>query len=62
VRPAGLGLVSLLKGEVTKLAVEAARAASRPACLIRLSSAFVGRTMLPFFVFGRAGQLSCLAS
>ena len=57
VRPARLGLVSLLEGEGAKLAVEAARAASRPACLIRLSLAFVGRTMLLFLVFGRVEQL-----
>jgi hypothetical protein len=57
VRPARLGLVSLLRGEEAKLAVKAARAASRPACLIRLSLVFVGRTMLLFLVFGRAGQL-----
>ena len=57
VRPTRLGLVSLLEGEEAKLAVEAARAASRPACLIRLSLAFVGRTMLLFLVFRRVGQL-----
>jgi hypothetical protein len=57
VRPARLGLVSLLRREEAKLAVKAARAASRPACLIRLSLAFVGRTMLLFLVFGRVGQL-----
>jgi hypothetical protein len=55
VRLARLGLVSLLKGEEAKLTIKAARAASRPACLIRLSLAFVGRTMLLFLVFGRAG-------
>ena len=57
VRPARLGLVSLLKGEEVKLVVKVARAASRPACLIRLSLAFIGRTMLLFLVFRRAGQL-----
>jgi hypothetical protein len=57
VRPARLGLVSLLKGKEAKLAVKAARAASRPACLIRLSLAFIGQTMLLFLVFRRAGQL-----
>ena len=57
VRPARLGLVSLLKGEEAKLTVKVARAASRPACLIRLSLAFVGRTMLLFLVFRRVGQL-----
>ena len=57
VRPARLGLVSLLRGEEAKIAVKAARAASRPACLIRLSLAFVGRTMLLFLVFRRVGQL-----
>ena len=56
-RPARLGLVSLLKGEVTKLAVKAVRAASRPACLIRLSLAFIGRTILLLLVFRRVGQL-----
>lgn len=62
VRPAMLGLVSLLEGDEARIAVEAARVASRPACLIRLSSVFVGRIMLPFLVFGRAGQLLWLAS
>ena len=57
VRPTRLGIVSLLEGEGAKLAVKAARATSRPACLIRLSLAFVGRTMLLFLVFGRVGQL-----
>ena len=39
----------------------AAKAACLPACLILLVSAFVGRTMRPFLVIGRAGQLSWLA-
>lgn len=36
----------------------AAKAACLPACLILLVSAFVGRTIRPFLVLGRAGQLS----
>jgi hypothetical protein len=55
--PTRLGLVSLLKGEEAKLAIKVARAASRPACLIRLSLAFVGQTMLLFLVFRRVRQL-----
>lgn len=39
----------------------AAKAACLPACLILLISAFVGRTIRPFLVLGRAGQLSWLA-
>ena len=39
----------------------AAKAACLPACLILLVSAFVGLTMRPFLVLGRAGQLSWLA-
>jgi hypothetical protein len=36
----------------------AAKAACLPACLIFLILAFVGQTICPFLVLGRAGQLS----
>ena len=47
--------------EVDLAVAAAAKAACLPACLILLISAFVGRTIRPFLVLGRAGQLSWLA-
>ena len=60
----GLALVvrdGEVKAECGVDPVTAAKAACLPACLIFMISAFVGRTIFPFLVLGRAGQLSWFA-
>jgi hypothetical protein len=60
----GLALVvrdGEVKAECGVDPVTAAKAACLPACLIFLILAFVGRTICPFLVLGRAGQLSWFA-